>query len=38
MKGRQRKPSWAQTHHAKPKRKGRRERARLREAKRARYA
>lgn len=39
MKGKQRKPSWARSHSAKPKRVGgRRERARLREVKRARYA
>jgi hypothetical protein len=35
----QRKPSWARSHSAKPKRvSGRRERARLRQAKRERYA
>lgn len=39
MKGKQRKPAWARSHSAKPKRVGGgRERARLREAKRARYA
>lgn len=39
MKGRQRKPSWAQSHSAKPKRVGgRRERSKLRQAKRERYA
>lgn len=39
MKGRTKKPAWARTHSAKPKRVGgRRERARLRDQKRARYA
>lgn len=39
MKGKARKPSWARSHSAKPKRVGgRRERARLREVKRERYA
>lgn len=39
MKGKQKKPQWAQSHHSKPKRvSGRRERARLRQVKAERYA